>query len=115
MSLEIGHLPPPVRPVIAPVRVPSQGFAMRVAPMSAPAPTDTVELSLPPSPPAEILDEIGAAADRAHELATQNRELHFRKDEKSGRVVVEVRDLEGTVIRTIPPSEALNVMAGGSL
>jgi hypothetical protein len=117
MSLEIGHLPPSFAPVPAPAtpRVPSQGFALRVAPLTAPRAADSVELSLPPSPPPEVLDEIGAAADRAHELATLNRELHFRQDKESGRVIVEVRDLEGTLIRTIPPSEALNVMAGGSL
>jgi hypothetical protein len=30
-------------------------------------------------------------------------------------VIVEVRDLEGHVIRTIPPSEALDVMAGAAI
>jgi flagellar protein FlaG len=36
-------------------------------------------------------------------------------DADSGRVVVQVRDLEGHVIRTIPPSQALDVLSGGSL
>jgi uncharacterized FlaG/YvyC family protein len=30
-------------------------------------------------------------------------------------VIIEVRDFEGNVIRTIPPSEALDVLGGGSL
>jgi hypothetical protein len=30
-------------------------------------------------------------------------------------VIVEVRDLEGNVLRTIPPSKALDVIAGGAL
>ena len=34
------------------------------------------------------------------------------KDEASGRVIVQVRDLAGNVIRTIPPSSALEIMAG---
>jgi flagellar protein FlaG len=48
------------------------------------------------------------------ELRAQNRELHFAKDPASGRVRVEVRDLEGNVIRTIPPSQALDIMGGAA-
>lgn len=76
---------------------------------------DAAELSIPATPPVEVLDEIGAAADRAHQLWTENRELHFTKDSTSGRVVIEVRDRPGHTIRTIPPSEALNVLAGAAL
>ncbi len=36
-------------------------------------------------------------------------------DEDSGRVIVQVRDLDGRVIRTIPPSEALDVLSGRPL
>ncbi len=115
MSLEIGNLPP-VQPTLSTWRPENTRFAVDpVRTVVAPAAADSVELSLPASPPAEVLDEIGAAANRAHELASLNRELHFRKDEKSGRVIVEVRDLDGNVLRTIPPSEALNVLGGGTL
>jgi hypothetical protein len=116
MSLDIGNLPP-IQPPAATWRAEStKKFSLDLARTSAPSViTDTVELSLPASPPAEVLDEVGAAASRALELASHNRELHFRKDEESGRVIVEVRDLEGTVIRTIPPSEALSVLSGGEL
>jgi hypothetical protein len=110
MTFEIGALPPSQQPT-PPRRAPS-----------APAPglvhvprVDTAELSLPASPPPEVLDEVDAAAARADALAAANRELHFRVDDKSGRVVVEVRDFDGNVIRTIPPSEALDIMAGASL
>ena len=49
-------------------------------------------------------------------MAADNRELHFAKDPNSGRIVVEVRDLDGNVLRVIPPSEALELMSGhGSL
>jgi flagellar protein FlaG len=75
----------------------------------------SLEPSFPASPPPEVLDEIGAAADRADALAAADRELHFSVDDERGRVVVTVRDLAGNVIRTIPPSEALDVMAGASL
>jgi hypothetical protein len=109
MSLEIGGLPP-IQPPAAtrrPVESPGRSSAVpRV---------DTAELSFPAFPPPGVLDEIGAAADRAEALAAANRELHFRVDDETGRVIVEVRDFDGNVIRTIPPSEALDVMAGASV
>jgi flagellar protein FlaG len=118
MSFEIGPVPPiqpggaPRRPVAA-----TPGFSLDLArPVARAMPVqDSAVLSLPGSPPTEVLDAVGAAAARAAELRAANRELHFHKDEKSGRVIVEVRDLEGHVIRTIPPSQALDVMAGAAL
>jgi uncharacterized FlaG/YvyC family protein len=65
-----------------------------------------------PLPP---IQPTGAAADRVDELAASNRELRFRMDEATNRVVIEVRDLDGTVLRTIPPSAALDVMAGAAI
>jgi hypothetical protein len=111
MSFEIGPVPP-ISPAGAQRRAPAAnpGFSLDLArPVAKTAPArDTALLS----PPAEVLDAVGAAAARAAELRAANRELHFRKDEDSGRVIVEVRDLEGHVIRTIPPSHALAVMDG---
>lgn len=117
MSFEIGPLPP-IQPGAAtrrPAQAPAAAnFAAHLARASAPATPagDVAVISLPPSPPPEVLDEVAAARDRAAELAAANRELHFRKDEATGRVIVQVRDLAGNVIRTIPPSEALAVMSG---
>ncbi len=73
---------------------------------------DSVDLSLPSGPPAEVLEKMAAAAELAAELAAANRELHFQRDETSGRIVVQVRDLVGRVIRTIPPSGAIELMEG---
>ena len=116
MSLEIGPQLPPVafgaRPVPttasappAPARHPA-GDVLKAA-----FEVDTVEL-IPLSPPLEVSEEVELAAQRAARLAADDRELHFAVDEETGRVVVQVRDLQGTVIRTIPPSEALGVMSG---
>jgi flagellar protein FlaG len=77
-------------------------------------PAATVD-ALPSRPPAEVLQEMEAAARRYDELRSQQRELHFTHDPHRNRVVVEVRDLEGNVLRTIPPSKALEVIAGGAL
>jgi FlaG protein len=109
MTFEIGAMPPS-QPA------PAQRRAASLPAPTEPAPrVDTVELSLPASPPADVLDQVDAAAVRAEALAAANRELHFRLDDATGRVVVEVRDFDGNVIRTIPPSEALEIMAGASI
>ena len=96
------------------VDVGTSPFSLDLARRSAqpPAPADAAIASLPASPPVEVREAIGAAAARAAELVAENRELHFRKNQLSGRVIVEIRDLSGNVIRTIPPSKALDVMAG---
>jgi hypothetical protein len=112
MSFEIGPTPP------ARFTPPARRFA-EPAPaafyLPAPARVDTAELSLPAFPPPDVLDEVGRAADRAAELAAANRELHFTRDEDTGRVIVQVRDLDGNVIRTIPPSQALSVLSGAAV
>jgi hypothetical protein len=70
---------------------------------------------IPAEPPPDALREVDRAAARAEELWKDRRELHFEMDEDSERVVVQVRDLDGNVIRTIPPSEALDVLSGRPL
>jgi hypothetical protein len=114
MSLEIGPLNPYQPAAAARAAAQSAELPLPAARPSAPV-GDTAQLSLTAYPPPEVLDEVGAAADRADELWAANRELHFRTDEDSGRVIVEVRDLDGNVIRTIPPSQALEVMSGAAL
>jgi flagellar protein FlaG len=118
MSYEIGPISP-IQPGGAPRRAvaATPGFSLDLARpvVKAPAAQDAALLSLPAAPPTEVLDAVGAAAERAAELRAQNRELHFHKDKASGRVIVQVRDLEGHVIRTIPPSHALEVMSGAAV
>ena len=103
MDLRIGQLgfgtPPvaPRRPASAPA-----AFALAGAAGSG----------IPDAPPPEVAREVQAAGRRAEELWNAHRELHFEVDDDTGRVVVQVRDLDGNVIRTIPPSEALDIMSG---
>ena len=70
--------------------------------------------TLPSSPPAEVLEQMSEAARVAEELRSQQRELHFEPT-GTGRVIVQVRDLDGNVIRTIPPARALEIAAGAAL
>jgi flagellar protein FlaG len=77
-------------------------------------PEDRAETT-PMRPPEEVLEEMRRASERYDELMAQQRELHFAADPSSNRVIVEVRDLDGNVLKTIPPSKALDVISGGSL
>jgi flagellar protein FlaG len=104
---------PPVgqpNPTSAPSRTPRVAAA---APGELGAAVE-VNLSIPSSPPPELRAEMAAASRRVDELAAQDRELHFELDD-NGRIVIEVRDLDGNVIRSIPPSRMLDVAAGAPL
>jgi hypothetical protein len=55
-------------------------------------------------------------ASHCHErLAAANRRLHFRLDPAGGRVIVEVHDLQGNVLFTVSPREALAIAEGTEL
>jgi hypothetical protein len=111
MDVQIGNLPPIVPPTtVAPARTEARAAAPEAG-FSLPG-KDSVDVTVPATPPREVLDEVDKASEIAHKLAADNRELHFEMDEKSKRVIIQVKDLDGKVIRTIPPSEALSVMSG---
>jgi uncharacterized FlaG/YvyC family protein len=84
------------------------------APASAqPVATVTVD-TLSSAPPPHVLEEMYEASKVADAMHEQGRELHFEPS-ASGRVVVQVRDLDGNVIRTIPPTMALDIAGGAPL
>jgi flagellar protein FlaG len=109
MSVQIGHLQlvdPPAAPVAAAAVRPADA-----APATAAVHAVTADV-MPASPPHDVQAEVAQAHERAQQLAESNRELHFAKDPDTGRIIVQVRDLDGKVLRTIPPSHALAVMSG---
>jgi hypothetical protein len=115
MSLEIGPTPnvPGGRPPARPSAPAPAGFA---AALAASGPVDAADVGVPATPPEPVLDAVAAAAERAQELAAEQRELHFERDSATGRVIVQVRDLRtGEVIRTVPPSKALDFLEGEDL
>ena len=67
---------------------------------------------IPAAPPQEVLDDLDTAARVLHELAARQIELHFSVDERTSRVHVEVRDANGNVLRRIPSTQALDLLAG---
>ena len=76
---------------------------------------DTIVSEVPPAPTAEAREMVDKAAERVEQLRAADRELHFSREQGTNRVIIEVRDLEGNVIKTIPPSKALDVMSGAEL
>jgi len=115
MSIQVPPAGPPDPAALAAVSSRPQPQGVEATkPKLAPVPAATVD-ALPSRPPSQVLEEMEAASRRYDELRAQHRELHFTHDPHANRVVVEVRDLEGNVLRTIPPSKALDVIAGGSL
>jgi len=70
---------------------------------------------VPPAPTPEARELVNKAAEVVEQLHDSNRELHFTKDKASNRVVIEVRDLDGNVLKTIPPAKALDVLSGAEL
>jgi flagellar protein FlaG len=71
--------------------------------------------SIPPAPPQEVLDAMDAASRAYQALRAQGRELRFAQDADTGRMTIEVRDLDGNLLRMIPPSKLLDVATGGTL
>jgi hypothetical protein len=70
--------------------------------------------TLPASPPPAALEDMHAAARVYQELRANQRELHFEVND-AGHVAVQVRDLDGNVIRTIPAAKALEIAGGAPL
>jgi len=107
---------------VAPIGTPSFSTAPQRAPRGsrAAAAEDSVTLShddIPASPPPEVLEAMDAAGRVARELHETGRELRFTppSEGSNGRVRVEVCDLDGNVLRTIPPRELLDIATGAPL
>ena len=115
MSIQVPPAGSPDPAAVAAVQARSRAHAVEPSPPTLEAvPGATVD-ALPSRPPIDVLREMEAASRRYDELRAQHRELHFTHDPEQNRVVVEVRDPDGKVLRTIPPSKALDVIAGAAL
>jgi flagellar protein FlaG len=107
MSLSIGRFTP--------------YHALAASPLAGARPRGTAAAAdalldpIPPAPTEEARQMVDRAAEVVDDLFQNNRELHFSVDQSTRRVVIEVRDLEGHVLKTIPPAKALDVMAGAEL
>jgi uncharacterized protein YlxW (UPF0749 family) len=78
--------------------------------------TDTVTVdTIPASPPDEVHDAIGVANQAFHNLQASGSELRFKVNEATGKLSVEVHDVHGNLLFTVPASTVLDVASGGSL
>lgn len=71
--------------------------------------------TFPSSPPREVHHAIGVAAESYERLQQEGRQLSFQVNDRSGKLTVEVHDLQGNVLSTIPASKALEIAGGGGL
>jgi hypothetical protein len=67
---------------------------------------------LPPGPPPEVLDEVGAAWERAQDLLVDDLELAFASEPALGRAWAELRLADGTVVERLSACEAVAIACG---
>ena len=84
------------------------------APSNAAQDSVTVD-TIPSSPPPEVHEAMGVAAQAYDKLQAQGREMRFKVNPGTGKLVVEVHDLHGQLLFQVPASKALDVAGGGSL
>ena len=78
--------------------------------------TDSVKVDMiPSSPPPEVQEAMGVAAQSYDKLHASGRGLHFKVDDATGKLIVEVHDLHGKLMFTVPASKALDIASGGAL
>ena len=63
-------------------------------------------------PPAAALRDVDHAARVWALLRAEGRELHFGRDPGSGRLLIELRNLDGILLRSIAPAEAVEIASG---
>ena len=71
--------------------------------------------TFPSSPPPEVHDAMAVAAQSYDKLQKAGKELSFQVDDRTGKLTVEVHDLSGNLLFTVPASKALDIAGGGSL
>lgn len=75
-----------------------------------------VESDIPASPPASVMREVEAAAQRAEWMREHGHELRFEIDRSVPTGIrIEVRNLNGELIRQVPVMEGLVLATGGPL
>jgi hypothetical protein len=98
----------PLAPSIA-----ARASAPQTSPTSeseAPVSLDT----LPSAPPPEVLAQIQTAGANYENLRAQGYEVHYSHDEQTRKTTVQLRDGDGTVLKTLTPSEAVDLTMGGA-
>jgi len=114
MTLQIGRFTPyeHLPAALPPSRVQTDPPAPADRPKTRVEESGTIVGDVPPAPTPEARELVAKAAEVVQMLHDNNRELHFSTDDTTNRVVIEVRDLDGNVLKTIPPAKALDILSG---
>ena len=100
-----------------PATAPSQtARSSAPAPTQSAAATDTVTVdTIPATPPVEVQNALGVANQAYHNLKAEGSELRFKVNEATGKLTVEVHDVHGNLMFTVPASTVLDVASGQPL
>ncbi len=106
---------------LPPVSRPDGLAAPRPSPRPSAGASDTfpviaragADVFVPSDPPVEVQRAVDVAAKAAETLHSQGRQLHFEPGADSGRVRVEVRDMDGNVLRRLPLGDVFDVAQTG--
>jgi hypothetical protein len=63
-------------------------------------------------PPLSVWREVDSAGRRVDELRAEGREVHFEHDSETGRLVIQLRELDGGVLRDLSPADAIAIAGG---
>lgn len=99
---------PPPKPASS-RRAAPQAAAM--AKSEAPVSLDTI----PTTPPPAVLEQVDAAGRAYEGLKAQGFEVRYSHDAGSRRTTATLHDRSGAAVRTLSPSEAVELAAGGAL
>jgi hypothetical protein len=110
MNVDIGSVGRTPAPAATQAARPSAPAA-QTAQTSDPVTVDTI----PASPPPEVQDAIGVANQAYHDLQAGGSELRFKVNEATGKLSVEVHDVHGNLLFTVPASTVLDVASGQPL
>jgi beta-lactamase class A len=110
---------PPINPIssAAPASAATRASSTRPAQTTdARSTTDAVTVdAIPASPPVDVLAAVATASQAADRLQASGHALRFSVNPPTGRLSVQVTDLDGNALRSVSPSTVLAVASGEPL
>jgi uncharacterized FlaG/YvyC family protein len=67
------------------------------------------------TPPEEVQAAMATASASYDKLAANDQHISFRIDDRSGKLQIQVHDLNGNVLFDLPPDKALKAAADGTV
>jgi hypothetical protein len=112
MNFDIGSVPPATSVAASS----GTAGARRTASAQAAAGEEAVTVqTIEPTPPPEVHAAMAQASHAYDKLQASGHQLHFHLDGRTGHVEIEVHDLNGQLLFTVPPSQALKIASDGAV